>query len=134
MTFVGNRLILFEEVESQYLIFWGKKMPDRSMRWSDQDLEKFHAEFRRHVETEGPMHRQQLELYEAVFRLEDKELGRPPGLLQLTSQINAQMRDMRILQDRQKTFIGGVMFAITSAACFFTDTAQNIISLIKKLV
>lgn len=106
---------------------------NQRMRWSDMELESFHADFKRHVEEEIPMHMQQKALYEAIFRLEDKTIGQPPGLLQTVAQINEQMHEMRVWQDRQKTFVGGIVFAISAVSFFLTDSAHRLMNIVKGL-
>lgn len=107
-------------------------MPD-GRRWSDNDLEQFLAQFIAHLEEESPMHRQQSELYAAVFRKEDKDSNTPPGLLQLTARISQQMEDMKVWQDRHKTFLGGAMFALSCLGFFFTDIGHKVMATIKGL-
>lgn len=108
-------------------------MIDPNKRWSDDKLQAFYDEFHDHTKSEEEEHGQQKELYEAVFRKEDKEIGTPPGLLQLTAQINAQLKEMKIWQDRQKTFVGGVIFAISAVWFVLTDVGHKIFVLFQKL-
>lgn len=105
--------------------------PYNKSRWSDDKLQQFYEEFQSHIRTETAEHRQQQELYDAVFRKADADTNTPPGLMQLTMQISVQLRDMRIWQDRQKTFVGGVMFALSAAWFFVTDLGHKLIGLIK---
>jgi hypothetical protein len=102
-------------------------------RWSDTELERFHQEFRTHVATEKQERDQQQELYEAVFRKEDKEANVPPGLLQMMSRMSDQMLEMQIWQDRQKTFIGGIVFTVSAVWFFLSDAGPKISALLKRM-
>lgn len=102
-------------------------------RWSDAELEKFHSEFLKHdVEERARLVRHD-QLYEAVFRKEDPDTGTPPGLLQLCSRMSADVSAMKVANDRQKRFIGGVVFAFTSMAFFLTDSAHKLMELLRRL-
>lgn len=104
---------------------------NESRRWGDADLEKFHREFKDHIAEEDPMHRQQKELYDAVFREGDEKRGTPPGLLELTARIADELKDIRIWQDRQKTFVGGVVFTLSSVWFVLSDMGPRIIGFFK---
>ena len=80
-------------------------------RFSDDELHDLRKLLTDHLEIEGA---QQLALFNAVFQQEDPARNIPAGLLQQNARIAKQLRDIQIWQDRQKTFIGGVTFAITS--------------------
>jgi hypothetical protein len=109
-------------------------------RWSDEKLELFHkefithvAEFHEHIGNESYEQQQQQELHDAVFRKEDKEENVPPGILQLIARISTQIHDMRVWQDRQKTFIGGVMFTVSAVWFFLTEAGHKLFQLWGKL-
>lgn len=102
-------------------------------RWSDKQLEAFHQEFLNHEAKEEVKHAQLTELYEAVFRKEDPDRGQPPGLLQLCARMSNDLTAMKIANDRQKRFIGGMVFAITSMGFFLTDTFHKIVEILRRL-
>lgn len=102
-------------------------------RWSDKKLNEFHDEFLEHMKDEEEERKRQEEIHEALFRKEDKELGTPPGALQLMAQMNERLKAMEIKQDRQKSFVGGVLFAISSVWFFLTDAGQKLAVLFHKL-
>lgn len=109
-------------------------------RWSDEKLDEFHLEFLSfsgkfdtHLKVEEEELEQQKALYAAVFQKEDKETNTPPGLLQMTMRVSNQLHVMQIWQDRQKTFIGGVLFTISSMWFFLTDAGPTLLSWFKKL-
>lgn len=106
-------------------------------RWNDDKIEALYqefrdhvAEFREHVGAEAFEQRQQQELYEAVFRKGDVDTGAPPGLLQLTARISSQLHDIKVWQDRQKTFIGGMLFAVTSIWFVLTEAGHKLLALL----
>jgi len=108
---------------------------ENNRRWGDQALEKFHqefiehvAEFRTHIDNESFEQQQQQELHNAVFRKEDTEANIPPGLLQLTSRISMQLHSIQIWQDRQKTFVGGMIFAVSSFWFFLSDAGPKMLT------
>lgn len=114
-------------------------MPE-TKRFSDEKLQDFYSEFRAHVKEfqthvgkEEQEHKQQQELHDAIFRKEDSDTNTPPGLLQLTMRINTQLSDMRKFQDRQKSFVGGVLFTVSSIWFFLTDAGQKLADLWHKL-
>lgn len=98
------------------------------IRWSDDKLEKFYDDFLRHHTDEQKTQARHDELYDAVFQQEDTSRNVPPGLLQLTSRISQQLHDMRVWQDRQKTFVGGAMFALSALWFILTDVGAKIVS------
>lgn len=102
-------------------------------RWSDKELEAFHQEFLDHIAPENRAHAQQQDLYDAIFRLEDKDRGVPPGLMQITARIAASVEELQERDRRQRTFIGGVLFALGSLGFFLTDSAHKLIALLKSL-
>lgn len=106
---------------------------EKPRRWSDEELEEFHQEFRAHVEAEAEERIQQRALYVALFQKEDKDTNTPAGLLQLTSRMDTRLSNMEIANDRQKRFIGGFLFAFSCVAFFFTETAHSIVAFLKKL-
>lgn len=112
-------------------------MPDQSVdshRWSDDKLQKFYDDFTAHIATEKIEHQQQQALYTAVFQQEDREKNVPAGLLQMMSRIASQHQEMRIWQDRQKTFIGGIIFTVSALWFFISDLGPRILLALKKLV
>lgn len=100
-------------------------------RWSDAELEVFHQEFLKHVADEEKERSQQQEIYDAIFRKGDPDRGIPPGLLITTATISAQLHDLRVWQDRQKTFIGGAAFAVTCMWLFLTEIGHKLLGLLK---
>lgn len=101
--------------------------------WDDQKLEVFYQSFVTHVAEEQILRKHQQELYEAVFRKEDKDNNTSSGLLQLTVQISRQLNDMQLWQDRQKTFVGGVFFTVTAVWFFLTEAGHKLFALLQKL-
>ena len=99
-------------------------------------LRKFHGEFIRH-QKEFQQHladaekerRQQQEIHDALFRKENVDENDGPGIIQLMGRINQQLLEMRITYDRQKTFIGGVIFTCSAAWLFLGDVAKMLSSL-----
>lgn len=113
--------------------------PHRS-RWSDEQLEAFHREFKEHRQDfldhkkdEEEERRQQQDIYDALFRQEDKERNVAPGLVQLLVKTAANVETLRIAADRQKTFIGGVLFAITAIWFFLTDIGPVLAEKLRRL-
>ncbi len=102
-------------------------------RWSDSDLTVFHQEFRDHVAKEDKEQAQQQDIFDAIFRKEDKDLGTPPGLLQMMAQTNAQILDMRIRNDRHKTFVGGVVFTLSAVWVFVSEIWHRLFEVTQKL-
>lgn len=102
-------------------------------RWSDERLETFYQEFKMHLEDEAREKAQQKELYQAVFQKEDLDSNTPAGLIQMMARMSKDLRDLKIAADRQKTFIGGVMFAFGAVGFFFTDTAHKVLGFLKGL-
>lgn len=106
---------------------------DSRSRWSDAELERFHAEFQDHDLRERERLQRHDLLYTAVFRKEDLDEGTPPGLLQLCSRMAADLAEMKQANDRQKRFIGGVIFAFTSMAFFLTDSAHKLMEFLRRI-
>jgi len=109
-------------------------------RWSDDKLEEFHQEFLQHVNefhehigNESFEQKQQQELHDAVFRKEDLDNQVTPGLLQLTARISSQLYAIQVWQDRQKTFVGGIIFAISAVWFFLTEAGHKLFELWSKL-
>ena len=102
-------------------------------RWSDDKLEAFYQEFKKAQESDTKEKQQQEQLYQAIFRLEDKSLGVPPGLLQLTSQINVQLAEMQRWNEKQKTFAGGVVFTLSAVWFFITDVGHHLYDIAKRI-
>lgn len=95
---------------------------------------KLREEFHQHIADETVRQERLDELYEAIFRKEDKDGGVPPGLMQMMVRINGQMEDMAKWNDRQKTFMGGVVFTISSIWFFVSDLGPRILVGLKKLM
>lgn len=110
-------------------------MPEKHQegRWSDEKLEKFYQEFQMHLADEEHEKHQQGEMHAALFQLENTDTNTPAGLVQLCARMSKDIRDMKIAADRQKTFIGGVMFAFTAMGFIFTDTFHKVWGFIKGL-
>lgn len=103
-------------------------------RFSDAKLEEFHQEFIEHRKLEEKERQQQREMYEALFRQEDLGKNIGPGVVQLMVRLSDDVKALRVAADRQKTFIGGVLFAITSIWFFVSDIVPNLVQWIKKTV
>lgn len=91
-------------------------MEDQEKQWTNERLNHLN----RRVE----------EVREALFRREDKDRGVPPGLIQLTTRIADKLDRMETRQDRQKTFVGGVVFAISAVLFFLTDGASKLLDFV----
>ena len=102
-------------------------------RWSDEKLEQFYGEFKEHKRLEEQEQRQSQEIYDAVFQKADPDTNTPPGLLQLTAQISRQLHEMCVWQDRQKTFVGGVVFACAAVWFVLTEAGHKFFALLQKL-
>lgn len=102
-------------------------------RWSDDKLSEFHAEFLKHMETEKLERQQRQTIYDALFQKQDKDTNTPPGVVQLLGQIDARLEAMEISNDRQKRFVGGVMFAFSCMGFLFTDSAHKVLAWLKGL-
>lgn len=102
-------------------------------RFSDEKLAQFYREFQEHVKPEEEVKEQQREIYDALFRKADPDTNISPGLIQLTTQVDARLRAMEITNDRQKRFIGGFLFAFTCVGFFFTDSAHKLMSFFRSL-
>lgn len=96
-------------------------------------MSKFHSEFLKHMGTEEKERKQQEEIYDALFQKEDKDSNKPAGVVQLLAQIDARLEAMEITADRQKRFLGGVMFAFSCVGFLFTDSAHKVLSWLKGL-
>ena len=83
-------------------------------RWSDERLERFYQHFHEHIEEEKIERRQQQEMYDALFRKGDPGMNVAPGIVQLMVQTSARVEKLCIAADRQKTFIGGAVAAVTT--------------------
>lgn len=106
----------------------------------DSSLEEFRNDFRLHVESfaahikvEEDEQAKQQELYTAIFQKEDKDAGKHAGLLQLTSRIDARLEGLEKREALQKTFVGGVLFALGSIGFFLTDSAHKLFELLRSL-
>lgn len=102
-------------------------------RWSDEKLSDFYAEFKEHKRLEELEQKQNQEIYDAVFQKADPDTNTPPGLLQATATISRQLHDMRVWQDRQKTFVGGAVFAVSALWFVLTEAGHRFIALFQKL-
>lgn len=108
-------------------------MPDHAVRWSDDRLEDFYREFSAHIKQEEAQSTQQSEIHRALFQRADPEANTPPGVIQLLSQLDTRTRTMEIANDRQKRFVGGVLFAFSCMGFFFTDTAHKVLAFFRSL-
>lgn len=104
-----------------------------STRFSDDALKDFHQEFLQHLEAEKMEREQQRQLFEAVFRQEDEAMGTPPGLLQMMSRMEKQLKTVQEWQSKQRTFISGVVFAVSSIGFLFTDTSHKLFIFLRGL-
>lgn len=102
-------------------------------RFSDEKLEEFYREFVEHCQQEFKEHEQQREMYEALFRKEDKSNNVSAGLIQLLTRTAEGVETLRIAADRQRTFIGGVTFALVSVWFFITDIGPVLADKFRKL-
>lgn len=102
-------------------------------RFSDAMLEEFYQQFLAHCKAEDQEREQQQAMYEALFRVENRDANVAPGVVQLMVRLAEDVKALRVAADRQKTFIGGVLFAITSIWFFVSDIAPNLVTWIKKL-
>lgn len=102
-------------------------------RWSDDKLSEFHEEFLKHMATEEVERAQQQKIYDALFQKQDKDTNTPPGVVQLLGQIDSRLEAMEISNDRQKRFVGGVMFAFSCMGFLFTDSAHKLLAWLKGL-
>ena len=108
-------------------------MGDAEMRFSDDALLKFRAEFDEHVQSETKDREMLSHIYEALFRKEDKDTNVSPGAFQLLVQIGTRMQALEVAAVRQKTFIGGGLATLAIVGSLFTDTAHKVIGIIKGL-
>lgn len=97
-------------------------------RFSDERLNQFYAEFQKHCIEERTVKGQAEEMYEAIFRKQDHELGSPPGILQSLAMISERLHEMETMQVRHKTFIAGVAFAASAIWIFLTDIGVKLLS------
>lgn len=111
----------------------GHRFADSELFRLRTDVDRLNADFEDHLEPERIQQKQSAEVHEALFRLEDKELGTPPGLLQLTQQLSARLRAIEIRDDRQRRFIGGIVFAVSSVTFVFSDTAHKLVDVLKRI-
>ncbi len=109
-------------------------MPNQEKpRWSDDRLEQFYQAFVDHKRIEDADRLQQREMYDALFRQEDTARNVAPGVVQLMVRTAEDVKTLRIAADRQKTFIGGVLFALTSVWFFVTDIGPVLADKLKRL-
>lgn len=108
-------------------------MSDAPRRFTDDKLEEFYQEFLEHRRKGEVERRQQQEMYDALFRKEDPDCNVAPGIVQLMVRTAEDVKVLRIAADRQKTFIGGMLFAVTSIWFFFTDIGPEMVKWVKKL-
>jgi hypothetical protein len=113
-------------------------------RFSDAELSALRGEVNKlsatvvdHVSIEDKEHRQQQEIYDALFRQEDKERGIPAGVIQMLARVDGRVTTMEIATDRQKRFIGGVFYGVTAIGLalgfFLSESAHKLFSLLKSL-
>ena len=102
-------------------------------RWSDDRMAQFYREFKEHLAPEREAAEQQKEIYDAIFRKEDADKNIGPGVIQLLAQVNARTVSMEIANDRQKRFVGGIVFAIGALGFFLTDSAHKLMSVLRGL-
>lgn len=102
-------------------------------RFADAQLEEFYQEFQAHLKREEDQRVQQQEMYDALFRKGDPDSNVAPGIVQLMVRTAEDVKVLRIAADRQKTFIGGMLFAVTSIWFFFTDIGPELAKWIKKM-
>jgi hypothetical protein len=100
-------------------------------RFSDERLNQFYFEFQQHCREERTVKVQAEEMYAAMFRKQDHELGSPPGILQSLSMISERLHAMEEMQTRHKTFIAGVAFAASAVWIFLTDIGVKLLALIQ---
>lgn len=109
-------------------------MPEPTrQRWSDDQLEEFYREFKSHLKVEEQERRQQQEMYDAMFRQEDRAKNVAPGIVQLMVKTAGHVETLRIAADRQRTFIGGVLFALTAIWFFVTDVGPVLADKLRRL-
>jgi hypothetical protein len=101
------------------------------IRWSDEKLERFYQEFHDHLKTEADEKAQQNELHAAIFQKEDSDYNTPAGVLQLVTRMDARLKTMEVTADRQKRFIGGIVFTFTCLGFLFTDAAHRVMAFFK---
>lgn len=102
-------------------------------RWSDERLEQFYREFREHRQLEEHEDAQHREILDALFRTEDKDRNIPPGLVQVMTRVAERIGAIEVAADRQKRFLGGVLFAFSCVGFVFTDTAHKIFAWLRTL-
>ena len=101
-------------------------------RWSDEQLDAFRKEFQEHRRQEGDWRKQQQEMYDALFQKEDKDSNVPPGVVQLLVRTAESVEALRQAADRQKTFIGATLGAVTAIWFFVTHVVPLALDAIKK--
>lgn len=106
---------------------------EHAPRFSDAKLQQFYEEFRGHIKDEEKEKHQQDDIYEALFRQGDKDKNINPGVIQLLMQVSDRIEAMEIAADRQKRFVGGVMFAFSCMGFFFTDSAHKIFAWVRSI-
>lgn len=109
-------------------------------RWSDSELEKFHAEFRQHLEDEKREKIQQSELHAAIFQKEDKDANVPAGILQQLARgadqmekISGQIGEMVGRDARRKTFVAGGIFVAGAVWFLLTEGVHRFVTFLSKL-
>lgn len=96
-------------------------------------VEEFYQQFVAHCLQEDKDRQQQQAMYDALFRKEDPDSNVAPGIVQLMVRTAEDVKALRIAADRQKTFIGGMLFAITSLWFFFTDIGPELLKWMKTM-
>lgn len=107
--------------------------PANHNRWSDEQLQEFYDAFMAHMLGEENEKQQQNLIYEALFRKEDPESNTPPGVIQLLAQMSGRLQAIEKANAQQKTFFGGVFFAITCVGFFLSDTFHKLAVILKSL-
>lgn len=102
-------------------------------RFADEKLQAFYDSFLEHLRKEEVEGAQQTAMYDALFRQEDKSKNITAGIVQLMVRTAEDVKVLRVAADRQKTFLGGVVFAVGSIWFFATDILPTFIAWLKRL-
>lgn len=109
-----------------------------AQRFADEQLSAFYDEFKAHREQEEgerEADRKRLqELSDALFRKENKDENVSPGLIQLVVRINEQLEGIVKADKKQKTFIGGILFAISTLPFIFTELGSKLAAAVHKVL
>ena len=104
----------------------------QTVRFSDESLARFYQEFKEHCCTERSVQVKAEEMYAAMFRKADHELGTPPGILQSLTLIGERLSGIETMQSRHKSFIAGVAFAASALWVFLTDIGGKLLLLLHR--